>query len=52
MFKLMLLKLLSILDFAPLRKDWTLGKAGTLHKQKKLHRFQTISFCVNIENIC
>ena len=28
----------------PLRKDWALVKAGTLHKQKKIRRFQTISF--------
>ena len=36
------------LDFVPLWKDWALVKAETLHKQKKLHRFQTISFRVTM----
>ena len=34
-------------DLVPLRKDWALIKPRTYHKQKKLRRFQTISFRVN-----
>ena len=46
MVKLILLKL--PLDFVPSRKDWILVKAGTSNKQKKLRRFQTISFRVTM----
>ena len=49
MFKLMLLKLSA--RFCPLQKDWALVKTGTLHKQKKLRRFQTNSFRVTMLNL-
>ena len=41
----------TVLTTVPLRKDWARVKLGTEHKQKKLRRFQAISFLLTMVKV-